>query len=126
MYFLIQSTTHTVLLLKNLEIQSSRPQCKELVLHSMCHNYLTFTSTTRPTPNQSWLYYALIYLNAYGAGTRYLRCLFFVQQHSEAAGNKRMSSTLQKSCRCTPWQAEEKIQEVARMQMLSFPVARSV
>lgn len=29
-----------------------------------------------------------------GAGTRYLRCLFFVQQLSEAAGNKRMSSTL--------------------------------
>lgn len=29
-----------------------------------------------------------------GAGTRYFRCLFFVQQHSEAAGNTRISSTL--------------------------------
>lgn len=29
-----------------------------------------------------------------GAGTRYFRCLFFVQQHSEAAGNKRNHSTL--------------------------------
>lgn len=43
-----------------------------------------------------------------GAGTRYLRCLFFIQQHSEAAGNKRISSTLLQSCRGTPWQAEEK------------------
>lgn len=29
-----------------------------------------------------------------GAGTRYFGCLFFIQQHSEAAGNKRMSSTV--------------------------------
>lgn len=41
---------HTVFL-KNLEIQSLFVQYKKLVLCRICHNYLQFITTTRPTPN---------------------------------------------------------------------------
>lgn len=61
-----------------------------------------------------------------GAGARYFRCLFFVQQHSEAAGNKRVSSTLCRVVEVLHGRLKKRVQEAARMQMLSFPVASSV
>lgn len=97
MYFLTHSVTQTVLLLKNLEIvfiATVQGACTTLNVSQLLDVYQHYQTNSK-------LELVTLHFNTLkciydrtGAGTRYFRCLFFAQQHSEAAANKRMSSIL--------------------------------